>query len=66
MDGSGRVSLRNGQFLKRIVPVSSRLSPLGVTSTAKSGDWAPTCEMEMVDYECLQLRRSARLRHRDH
>ena len=62
MDGSGRVSLRNGQFLKRIHPVSSRLSPRGATSSANSGGRVPTCELEMDDAEGPQLRRSARVR----
>merc|ERR1712130_867622 len=64
MDGSGRVSLRNGQFLKRIHPVSSRLSPHGASSSANSGGRVPTCEMEMDDAEVPLLRRSARLQQR--
>ena len=62
MDGSGRVSLRNGQFLKRIHPVSSRLSPRGASSSANSGGQTPTCELEMDGAEVPQLRRSQRLR----
>ena len=61
MDGSGRVSLRNGQFLKRIHHVSSRLSLHGASSSAHSGGQTPTCEFEMDDAEGPQLRRSARL-----
>ena len=64
MDGSGRVSLRNGQFLKRIHPVSSRLSPHGASSSANSGGRVPTCEMEMDGAEVPLLRRSARLQQR--
>ena len=67
MDGSCRVSLRNGQFLKRIHPVSSRLSPHGSSSSTNSGGQVPNCELEMDDAEGPRLRRSARLQHRgDH
>ena len=61
MDGSCRVSLRNGQFLKKIHPASSRLSPPGASSSANSGGRTPTCELEMDDAEVPQLRRSSRL-----
>ena len=61
MDGSGRVSLRNEQFLRRIVPVSSVLARGNVADPGVVSDRV-NCEMEEEVSGGNPLRRSARLR----
>ena len=61
MDGSGRVSLRNGQYLRRIVPVSSVVARSNVADPGVVSDRV-TCEMEEEVSGGNSLRRSARLR----